>query len=698
MDKKLFENQGKKIFSETSKESLDILEKRIEKLKDIFPSVVSDGKIDFSMLKQVLGKNITEKEDRYRFTWNQKNKAILEPIIKTTKTLRPESPKELLKNTENLYIEGENLEALKILQESYAGEIKMIYIDPPYNTGNDFIYNDKFANSDEEAQQKEGLKDKNNKRIETLDNFKKNSKDSAKYHTNWLNMMYPRLSLARDLLTDDGVIFISIDDNEVHNLRKICDEIFGENNFVSLIGLEITKTQGMKVKSAKEGGIVKNYEFILCYIKQKDNKKIVKELLYDKNSSYDKHFSYYIDKENEKAYKLIDILNKNLIIKKEFLKYKLVNLKNEITMKDLIKGIEISAYIKNYIYNKISDKIYQEMACNINIIEIKDKIKEGKVFKYKEYLLTKSSGGKIRQFSSLKDTLKINDEYNSEYSRVTIRGNLWKNFYSDMMNVAKEGNIDFNNGKKPVRLIKQLIKWITSRDALILDFFSGSATTAHAVMQLNAEDGGNRKYIMVQLPEETDEKSEAFKAGHKNICEIGKARIRKAAEKIKKDIEEKNKQLKLGEEPKEIPDLDFKTFKIDSTNFKEWEGSMEEIKNSIKDGAADIYTTYKKCRSEIDIISEVIIKEGYKLTDKIEIIEIDSEKIYKIADGLLYIFLKTLNNNIINKIIELYRKNKEELYIDNPKLILNETYMTTEIKSNIKKTLESEGIVDIKTL
>ena len=664
MIKKLFEDQGKKLFEETNKESTDILKKRIEKLKEVFPSIVSDGKIDFNMLKKVLGSSVTEDEDRYRFTWNNKSQAIVESTIKTTKTLRPESEEDFLKNTENLYIEGDNLEALKILQESYSNEIKMIYIDPPYNTGNDFIYEDKFAMSEEEAQQKEGLKDKNNKRIETLDNFKKNTKDSSKFHTEWLNMMYPRLSLANDLLKDDGVIFISIDDNEVHNLRKICDEIFGEKNFVAIFIRKTGATRAM----AKHFDI--RHDYVVVYSK---NSEILK-LNQIKNNSIKKYKNYDNDVMGEWD-------TQDLTVRGGGYEYIVPSLDN--TEKFLRKWRFKEEELKLKMNGK-GTETFEELYKNVFFIKEKGWYSLGEfVFKGKNKIINH------KKYAKKVSTLVNNTLYENIGSNKTASNELSQIFGLE--------NSLFSN-PKPQELIKYLTFIGGDSNAVILDFFSGSATTAHAVMQLNAEDGGNRKYIMVQLPEETDEKSEAFKAGYKNICEIGKARIRKAAEQIKKEIEGKNKQLKLGEEPKKIPDLDFKTFKIDSTNFKEWEGSMEEIKNSIKDGAADIYTTYKKCRSEIDIISEVIIKEGYKLTDKIEIIEIDSEKIYKIADGLLYIFLKTLNNNIINKIIELYRKNKEELYIDNPKLILNETYMTTEIKSNIKKTLESEGIVDIKTL
>lgn len=296
-------------------------------------------------------------------------------------------------------------------------------------------------------------------------------------------MMYPRLKLARNLLKDDGIIFISIDDKEIANLKLLCDEIFGAENYVSIIGIEITKTQGMKVKSAKEGSIVKNYEYVLCYSRKEG--KIVENLLYDFNDGYDTHFSYYINPETLEKKSLVEYFKDNHVFKAEFEKYQL-----DIKLSNIEKLLYISPKFKKLLFEQESKNIFQDMACNINIgKDIQEKLKNNTIVNYNNYLLTISSGGKLRQYSSLYETLRFNDEYNSEFGRTTIRGNLWKNFYSDMMNVAKEGLMDFSNGKKPVRLIKQLSKWVgLSNNDIVLDFFSGSATTAHATMQLNSEE------------------------------------------------------------------------------------------------------------------------------------------------------------------------------------------------------------------
>lgn len=449
-----------------------------------------------------------KKEDNIELCWTGKQEML--------DSLNSETDKKLIEckeeskdfdTTNNMYIEGDNLEALKLLQKDYNSKIKMIYIDPPYNTRKNFVYKDNMTHSD------------------------------------WLNMMYPRLKLARNLLRDDGVIFISIDDNESGNLRKLCDEVFGEENLLRILSVELTKTQGMKVKSAQEGTIVKNYEPVFCYVKDKSKLNKVSRVLYDKGELFDTHYNCII--ENNKKESLCDFLLKNNDIREEL--YSLKLLENEkLPIKNIEKALYLSDKFKKYIYEDISNIIYQETACEISLpTDIEQSIGYGDIVEYSKYLLTKSKGGNIRQYISLEKSLNTDDTYNPSFGRVTIRGDLWKGFYSDMMNVAKEGGVDFKNGKKPVRLIHQLAKWFIDNDDIVLDFFSGSATTAHAVMQLNAEDNGNRRFIMVQLPEICDEKTEAFKQGYKNICEIGKERIRRAGERMVSNIDKGFKVYKI---------------------------------------------------------------------------------------------------------------------------------------------------------
>ena len=317
-------------------------------------------------------------------------------------------------------------------------------------------------------------------------------------HSKWLNFMEKRLNLARSLLKDDGVIFISIDDNEYAQLKLLCDKIFGERNFIANIVLEISKTQGMKVRAAQMGQIVKNHEYVLVYTKNisfNNNRGV----LYDVSEPYDEHFSKVILKENNKLniYDLSSyIKDRDNDIYKLFEKYDLTS-NGKIPIKNIAKGIIINKKIKDYFYIEMADNIYQNMDCRVTLPkDIIERLDKEEVVFYDGYYLSNSTNGKIRQYRNLKETLKDNDEYASYYSRVTIRGDLWKGFYSDMMNIAKEGGVEFKNGKKPIRLMKQLIKWANRKDAVVLDFFAGSGSTAEAVLELNKEDGGNRRFIL----------------------------------------------------------------------------------------------------------------------------------------------------------------------------------------------------------
>lgn len=657
-----------------SMESSDITQENINKIKELFPQVVTEGKIDFDLLKTILGEQIENQNERYQFTWNGKSDTIRFAQKPSTGTLRPD--KESSKNwdtTENLYIEGDNLEVLKLLQKTYHNKIKMIYIDPPYNTGGDFVYKDDF---------KDSIK---NYKEQTNQTLRTNPETSGRYHTDWLNMMYSRLMLAKNLLTDDGVIYISIDDNEIHNIRKLCDEVFGEVNFIDQLAIEITKTQGMKVKAAKDGSVVKNHEYVIMYSKSSNNKRVVSNLLFDKGEDYDVHYSYVI-KQVENTYKLhslTNFLNNNDDVKKILTK---LSFHKQISLNDISFLISYSEDFKRYIYEDLSKIIYQETACDISIPnEINMEIKEDSVLEWNGYLLRRTSGGKIRQYISLFESLAFNHEYRREFSRVTIRGDLWKNFYSDMMNVAKEGDIDFKNGKKPVRLIKQLIFWIGSKNDIVVDFFSGSATTAHAVMQLNAEDGGNRKFIMVQLPEKTDEKSEAFKAGYSNICEIGKERIRRAGDKIKSELVDKKHKdglLEDGIDPEKL-DIGFKVFKLDSSNINTFDCSSKDIDSIFNQ---DVFVSD---RSQLDILYEILLKYG--VFDKpIEILNINGKEAFSVAYGHMIVFINhEISENDILKVIELKPR---EVIID------ERGFITDNDKMNAVIRLEAAGVEKISTI
>ena len=545
--------------------TMNVEQANVERLKEVFPEVFADGKVDFDKLQGLLGHYIADDKEKYSFSWKGKADSLRLAQKRSTGTLRP--CKEESKNwdtTENLYIEGDNLEVLKLLQSSYLNSIKMIYIDPPYNTGNDFVYTDDFA--DGIAHYKEV----------TGQATKSNPETAGRYHTNWLNMMYPRLKLARNLLTNDGVIFISIDDNEVANLKKVCDEVFGEDNFITIL-----------VWKKKAGGandstdIAVEHEYIMCYKKRFNG--ISKIPLGEDRI---KEYKFSDEKEETHGKYTIKNLNDKSLQDSKGLHYDIVCPDGTI-----LKGSDNQW--------KCNKETYEERLRDNRIVFIKKGNGEW-TCNYKIYL--NEEKGKLRY---------------DENGNVIKKGRNLSSLIDNVLN--RDGNDEIKNlfsaypfsYPKPSLLIKQLLLCASKRDSIILDFFSGSATTAHAVMQLNAEDGGKRKFICVQLPEKTDEQSEAYKAGYKNICEIGKERIRRAGEKIK----EENKDM----EGIENLDVGFKVFKLDSSNLIKWDNTPttdeEEVKNRIKQLSMDYLVDGRK---DLDLVYEIMLKYGLPLTLPVE--------------------------------------------------------------------------------
>ena len=570
-----------------TQETVNFTEKNIDRIAALFPSVVTetkdaDGKlkraVNFDQLKQLLSDEVVDGDECYDFTWVGKKQSIIEGNRPIRKTLRP--CKEESKNwdtTENLYIEGDNLDVLKLMQNSYLNKVKMIYIDPPYNTGNDFIYRDNFKVSKEDYEEEMGLFDEEENRL-----FK-NTESNGRFHSDWCSMMYPRLQLARNLLTDDGVIFISIDDNEVHNLRKICDEVFGEENFVAQLIWQ-KKTGASDAKT-----IATITEYILVYTKQNN----ILSVFSRNTTSYDINRYKYQDKYfEERGPYYIDNLDRGGLQYSESLNY----------------GIECPDGTITYPNGRIKYKndgwIWKWS---------KEKIKWAQENEFLEFRESdkKESGWSV----CYKNYLKVNNE-----NKPIERAAPYKNLILDILNsdaaAGMKALFDTNTYfeySKPYGLILKLIRFVNlSNKGIILDFFSGSATTAHAVMQLNAEDGGNRKFIMVQLPEETDPKSEAYKAGYKNICEIGKERIRRAGKKIEEELNAKSKEGELfKDEEHKTPDTGFRVLKVDSTNMKDVYYSPSQYNQQM---LLELESNIKDDRTDIDLLYGVLLDWGVPLS------------------------------------------------------------------------------------
>lgn len=554
-------------------------------------NAIVERAIDADVLRQEISCKVVEgKDERYQFTWPDKKKSILlanAPISATLRPCREESVD--FDNTENVYIEGDNLDVLKLLKETYLGKIKMIYIDPPYNTGNDLVYNDDFSAAATDYIDRSGQLDFFGNRLV------QNTESNGRFHTDWLNMIYPRLKVAKDLLCEEGLIFVSLDENEIENFKKVCNEIFGEQCLVATLHVEMSATQGMKVKAAQNGNIVKNAEYVLIYSKN-GRKNIAETILYDYRPEYDEHYSKFLKTDNT-----------------------LVSLKEEFT--SVYPTEKITTLAEMYRCSEVFRKFVEE---NTERIFADDKITgfdiadftPHKVYKVirdeKEYFVI-NNGTKMRQLLMLKNSFGQCDDFENSFGLRKIRGDWWKEFYKDMGNVSKEGSMVFANGKKPLRLIKQLCKMCT-KDDIILDFFSGSATTAHAIMKLNEEDGGKRKFIMVQLPEKPDKKSEAYKEGFETICEVGKERIRRAGDKIQKG------------------DIGFRVLKLDTSNMKDVYYNPSEIQqHSLFESTDNI----KEDRTPEDLLFQVMLDLGVLLSSKIEETEVAGKKIFNVADNFL---------------------------------------------------------------
>jgi adenine-specific DNA-methyltransferase len=631
--------------------TLDIAEENIEKLKQLFPEVFTEGKVDFEKLQQVLGEYVEDSNERYNFTWNGKGRALRLSQTPSLGTLRPckEESKDW-DTTQNLYIEGDNLEVLKLLQKSYYGKVKMIYIDPPYNTGKDFVYKDDFHDSLENYKRITGQVDGDGKAVST------NTETSGRYHTDWLNMMYPRLRLARNLLSDDGVIFISIDDNEVANLIKVCDEVFGEENFIAKF--DWRKKTG--ANDAKDIAIIT--ESVLSYARSKIATHDSHIWRRDPNSRNEERFNRQDEFVSQRGKYYLDTLDRGGLGYVESLDFG-------------IKAPNGKEIFPNNRTCKFNDGWRWKWG--------KDKVNWGLENGFLEFVKddSKASGYsvKLKNYQFVDNNNEVREEVGRVYLNLILDpiNQIGTNEIKKIFN----NQIVFNN-PKPVDFIIKLIQTIDHKDLLVLDFFSGSSSTAHAIMQLNAEDGGNRKYIMVQLPELTDVDSEAYKAGYMNICEIGKERIRRAGEKIKEEKGLEAMNLDVG----------FKVLKLDSSNIRKWQPDYNDLEQSLM----DYVDNYVEGRTELDVVYEIMLKYGLDLTYPVDEFTIEQKKVYSIGFGMLMICLDDeitteVAKGILGKIKELSPESSRVVFKDNG-------FKSDSNKTNIKEILKSGGIEEFITI
>ncbi|NOF86782.1 site-specific DNA-methyltransferase [Vibrio cholerae] len=611
--------------------SMDIVADNISKLKELLPEAFTEGKVDFDALKEVLGNYVDGREERYSFTWNGKSKARMLAQTPSNGTLRPCKEESVdWDTTKNLFIEGDNLEVLKLLQKSYHKKIKMIYIDPPYNTGKDFVYKDNFKDNIKNYKEITDQVDGEGR------NLSNNPETSGRYHTDWLNMMYPRLKLARNLLKDDGVIFISIDDNEIANLKKICDEIFGEENCRGIVSRPTGTPSGQGYDI-----LVNEIDYVLVYAKtssaallglpfSKEDEKI-----YDQEDQWGKYLTRSLRKTGGEDRR-----------------------EDRPTMYYAIKdpdGNDIypvgpTGYESRW---RCGEDSYIKLISE-NRIEWKKGDDGWKP--YQKFYLE----GRLKQPSNLWQGIEGNKK-----GSLTVKGLLKSKVFET---------------PKPVGLIERCLRISTKSDDLILDFFAGSSTTAHAVYQLNVEESCGRKFIMVQLPEVIEKDSLAFKEGYKTIADLSKQRVRRASAKIKE------------ENPDYQGDLGFKVFKLDSTNIKPWELDFDLTEQDLEEQISNI----KLDRKEDDVLFEVLLKYGLDLTLPITEHSVAGHKVFDIGMGALMI---CLSDDITLDVVEGIAKLKDELKPEIMRVVFKDAGFADDVvKTNAVQILKQAGIEDVRSL
>ena len=606
--------------------SLDITQQNIAQLKQLFPDVFSENKIDFEALKAVLGEDIDESEERYNFTWNGKTKSRQIAQTPSTGTLRPCKEESVnWDTTENLFIEGDNLEVLKLLQKSYHKQVKMIYIDPPYNTGKDFVYKDNFHENIKNYLEISGQVDSSGKKLST------NSETSGRYHSDWLTMMHPRLKLARNLLRDDGVIFISIDDYEQKNLKSLCDEVFGEDGFV---GLFIWKRRVSS--SMADNNVSMDQDYVLCYQKSQGHDFL----------GVEKDFKKYSNPDSDPRGPWIA---DNLTVGMN----SAMRPNQAYDLKDPATG-SVYPFNPNRVWAFIPSSM-DRMIEEGRIIFPKDTTKRPMQKRFMKELKSR-----FNPFSTLLiDKVGLNTEATRVIQDV-MGGNIFE--YS-----------------KPLSLLKTLIPQVCKSDNdIILDFFAGSCTTAHAVMDLNASSEINLNYIMVQLPEACEKSSSAYKAGYQNISEIGK-------ERIKRVIKQSNSIDKNGIDG-------FKVFKLDETNIRPWDADFDNLTQVLEQSAESI----KADRTSEDVLYEIFLKYGYDLTTPVDTETVVGKQVFVVGAGALIV---CLDDDISTDVVEGIARLKDSLDPETTQVVFKDAgFADSNVKTNAIQILKQAGIDDVKSI
>jgi adenine-specific DNA-methyltransferase len=604
--------------------SPDLTASNVARIAELFPGVITEtidsegnpvSAVDFDFLRQELSDHVVEgPQERYQLDWPGKRAAAFAANAPIAKTLRPVREQSVdFDTTKNLFIEGDNLDALKLLQESYLGKVDVIYIDPPYNTGSDsFVYPDKFAESNADYLRRSGQVDSSGARLVT------NTDSNGRFHSDWLSMMFARLKLARNLLRDSGIIGISIGDDEVAQLRALCDEVFGEGNRIAQITVEMSTTQGMKVKAAQNGAIVKNSEFLLVYSRSAEHKCIAKTPLFDPVAGWPGNFGTWLH-DDLSFEPLADYLNRIPELVGEARRFMDVD---KVRLTDLGTLYLVSDVVRSFVHE------------NLIHIAASDKgswpsdrrepaWREGQAFEYtsesRSYVVMKSSKGTIRQFLRLSDNFRKADDYAATYGRTVIRGDLWKSFYSDMAHVSLEGATQFENGKKPMRLIENFVRWANnSGDALVMDFFAGSGTTAEAVMRMNMRDGGARKFLLVQMDEPLGTTAAARRNGFETVPDVLKDRLIRSGRVIR--------------ESAPMVDTGFRTFRLDTTNMSDVLRTPDETEQQ---ELAGLSNSVKPGRTGEDLLFQVLLDWGLDVSVPIAVGQVEGREIFVVDEGAL---------------------------------------------------------------